>query len=113
MYLEMKYGNISAGILLLIQENYLSVSGKRKCALSTGSLPLGGLPRNNVTRITDCPDITLAVDHGCKALNQPTNQQYGYHPIGYIVVLWIEFDGCRLSCVIVKDTSWKCSPEGL
>ena len=112
MYLEMKYGNISAAILLLIQENYLSVSGKRKRALSTGSLPVVGLPRN-VTRITDCPDITLAVDHGCKTLNQPTNQQYGYHLIGYIVVLWIEFDGRRLSCVIVKDTSWKCSPGGL
>ena len=32
--------------------------------LSTGNMPLGGLPRNSVDRITDCPDITSVVDFG-------------------------------------------------
>ena len=40
------------------------------CALSTGNLPLGGLPRNSVDRITDRPDMTSAVYHGCKASTQ-------------------------------------------
>ena len=45
-------------------------------ALSTGNLPRGGLPRNSVDRITDRPDMTSAVDRGCKALTQlnSTNQ---------------------------------------
>ena len=34
---------------------------------STGKLPLGGLPRNSVVRITDHPDMTSAVYHGHKA----------------------------------------------
>ena len=33
-------------------------------ALSTGNLPLGGLPRNSVDRITDRTDMTSAVDRG-------------------------------------------------
>ena len=37
------------------------------CALSTGYLSLGGLPRNSVDRITDRPDMTSAVDRGRKA----------------------------------------------
>ena len=44
------------------------------CALSTGYLPRGGLPRNSVDRITDRPDITSAVDRGCKASTQ-TNKK--------------------------------------
>ena len=28
----------------------------KECMLSAGKLPLGGLPRNSVVRITDCPD---------------------------------------------------------
>ena len=44
------------------------------CALSTGYLPRGGLPRNSVDRITDRPDMTSAVDCGRKASNQ-TNKQ--------------------------------------
>ena len=39
-------------------------------ALSTSNLPLGGLPRNSVDRITDRPDMTSAVDCGRKALTQ-------------------------------------------
>ena len=38
--------------------------------LGTGKLPLGGLTRKSVVSITDCPDMTLAVYHGRKALNQ-------------------------------------------
>ena len=33
--------------------------------LSTGKLPLVGLPRNSVVRIIDRPDIPFAVYHGC------------------------------------------------
>ena len=40
------------------------------CALSTGYLPRGGLHRNSVDRITDRPDMTLAVNRGRKALTQ-------------------------------------------
>ena len=42
--------------------------------LSTGKLPFGGLSRNSVDRITDCPNMTSAVYLGCKAINQ-TNKQ--------------------------------------
>ena len=45
------------------------------CALSTGCLHRGGLPRNSVDRITDRPDMTSAVDRGRKASTQ-TNKQY-------------------------------------
>ena len=44
------------------------------CAVSTGYLPRGGLPRNSVDRITERPDMTLAVDRGCRASTQ-TNKQ--------------------------------------
>ena len=40
------------------------------CGLSTGYLPRGGLPRNSVDRITDRPDMTSAVDRGCKVSSQ-------------------------------------------
>ena len=40
------------------------------CALSTGYLPRGCLPRNSVDRITDRPDMTSAVDRGRKASTQ-------------------------------------------
>ena len=43
------------------------------CALSTGYLPWGGLPKNSVDRITDRPDMTSAVDHGRKASTQTKN----------------------------------------
>ena len=44
------------------------------CALSSGYLSLGGLPRNSVDRITDHPDMTSAVDSGRNASTQ-TNKQ--------------------------------------
>ena len=47
------------------------------CALSTGYLPRGGLPRNSVDRITDRPDMPSAVDRGRKASTQ-TNKQKSY-----------------------------------
>ena len=40
------------------------------CVLRTGYLPRGGLPRNSVDRLTDRPDMTSAVDRGCKASTQ-------------------------------------------
>ena len=65
----------------------------KECVLSTGYLPRGGLPRNSVDRITDHPDMTLAVDRGRKAstkTNKQTNKQsrelhnkhaYAYSPL--------------------------------
>ena len=43
------------------------------CALTTGYLPRGGLPRNSVDRITDGPDMTSAVERGRKAVTQTNN----------------------------------------
>ena len=45
----------------------------KRCALSTGYLPQGSLPRNSVDRITDRPDMTSAVDRGRKASTQTKN----------------------------------------
>ena len=46
------------------------------CALSTGYLPRGGLPRKSLDRITDHPDMTSAVDRGCKTSTQTNKQNY-------------------------------------
>ena len=48
------------------------------CALSTGYMPRGGLPRNSVDRITDRPDMTSVVDHGRKASTQTNKQNILY-----------------------------------
>ena len=45
----------------------------KECTLSTGELPLGGLPRNSVVRINDRSDMTSAVYCGCKASTSTTN----------------------------------------
>ena len=45
----------------------------KECVLSAGKLPLGGLPRNNVVKISNHLDMTSAVDSGRKASTQPTN----------------------------------------
>ena len=42
----------------------------KECTLGIGKLPLGGLPRKSVVRITDSADITSSVYHGRNALNQ-------------------------------------------
>ena len=34
----------------------------KRCALSTGHLPRGGLPRNSMNRISDRPDMSPVVD---------------------------------------------------
>ena len=55
----------------LIQEDQLSVNGDRMYVFkSTCKLPLGGLPRTSVARITDHPDMTSAIYRGRKALNE-------------------------------------------
>ena len=41
--------------------NFVSLLPK-ECAPRTGNLPLESLPRNNVARITDHPNITIAID---------------------------------------------------
>ena len=48
----------------------------KRCALSTGNLLRGGLPRNSVDRITDRPDMTSAVYRGRKASTQTNKQKY-------------------------------------
>ena len=46
------------------------------CALSTGKLPRGGLPRNSVDRITDRPDMTSAVYRGRKEPTKTNKQTF-------------------------------------
>ena len=55
----------------------------KRCALSTGYMPRGGLPRNSVDRITDRPDMTTAVDRGRKASTQ-TNKQNSHHRCAFL-----------------------------
>ena len=57
------------------------------CALSTGYLPRGGLPRNSVDKITDRPDMTSAVDRGRKASTQ-TNKNKSKTGLKAVVLLW-------------------------
>ena len=47
----------------------------KECTLSTGNLPTGGLSRDSVVRITDCPDMTSAVYHRYKATKQTKTKQ--------------------------------------
>ena len=67
----------------LIMKIFLRPFKKSSCKLmakeyasNTGYLLQGGLSRNSVYRITDRSDMTLAFDHGCKALTQPVSQFY-------------------------------------
>ena len=46
---------------------------KKKCALSSGDLPLRGLYKNSLVMITNGPNMTLAVDRGPKAIKQNTS----------------------------------------
>ena len=67
--------------LLLIEKSSCQLMAKG-CALSTGYLPRGGLPRNSVNRITDRPDMTSAFDRGRKASTQTNKNKYAiffYH----------------------------------
>ena len=45
----------------------------KECMLSSDNLPLGGLPRNSMVRITDRPDMTSAVYVDIK--KRKSNQQ--------------------------------------
>ena len=55
------------------------------CALSTGYLPRGGLPRNSADRITDLPDMTSAVDRGRKASTQTNKKTNKQNKIGFYI----------------------------
>ena len=57
--------------LPLIQEEWLMA---KKCTLSTSKLPVGGLPKNSVVRITDCRDMTAAY-HGRKSTYQTITKE--------------------------------------
>ena len=50
-----------------------------KFALNTGNLPLGGLLRISVARISDCPYMTKAVDTEFAGVNLKSNiTQYSW-----------------------------------
>ena len=57
------------------------------CALSTGYLPRGGLPRNSVDRLTDRPDMTSAVDRGRKASTQNKKQSTWTWSYNFLVIV--------------------------
>ena len=69
----------------------------KECTLSTGEMPLGGLPRNSVVRITDRPNMTSAVYCGRKASNQH-QQQIRLHAASPISVCTV----CHFSNVTKK-----------
>ena len=59
---------IASFFFLLVQEGHLFASNERKkCALSIGNKSLGGFFKNSVAKITDRPDMTIAVNRGVKA----------------------------------------------
>ena len=66
----------------------------KECALSTGYLPRGGLPRNSVDRITDCPDMTSAVDRGRKASTQTKTLSPAYTDVA--TALRQSWPGCKV-----------------
>ena len=76
----------------------------KECVLSTGNLPLGGLPRSSVDRITDRPDMSSAFDCGRKELTQPTKQ-----PTNNIHVVtcvpYFHVIQCKVFDIISKDAS--------
>ena len=47
----------------------------KECTLGTGKPSPGGLPRNSVVWITDCPDRTSPVYPECKATNHTNKKQ--------------------------------------
>ena len=75
--------NLCANMILLNLTMKIEITVKlricqlmvKECVLSTGNLLQGGLPRNSVDRLTDCPDMTSAVN-GHKASTHPANQQF-------------------------------------
>ena len=83
------------------------------CALSTGYLPRGGLPRNSVDRITDRPDMTSAVDRGRKASTQTNKKRVRIMegsdslPIISLPVL-LTVPGRHLCCLCVYVACYWC-----
>ena len=77
------------------------------CALSTGYLPRGGLPRNSVDRITDRPDTTSAVDRGRKASIQTNKQLYELrHEKTFF---WhMQEKKAQISCAVTKQLIRAC-----
>ena len=47
----------------------------KECRLSSGKLPLGGLLRTSVVRMTDRPNMASAVYRGRKATSQTNKQE--------------------------------------
>ena len=71
----------------------------KECALSTGNLPLGSLPRNSVVRITDHRDMTLAVDWDVEhQLDQPI-EFVGLHEQD-------KFHAYEKSCITLGSETW-------
>ena len=67
-------------------------------------------------RITDCPDMTLAVDHGHKALTQPT-ETYMYPLLGQLVkemLVWLRVTNAplKLGIKLFKDF-YSCKNDNL
>ena len=78
----------------------------KECTLSAGKLPLGGLPRNRVFRITDHPDMTSAVYRG-RITNQIKSQNKNLCIIIMLLLLLEEymkanFDWCSTYYVTVS-----------
>ena len=69
----------------------------KECVLSTGNLLREGLPRNSVDRITDHPDMTLAVDRGRKALTKPKKKACMSLNLGWVPQLTLEL--AALECL--------------
>ena len=57
----------------------------KECMLSTGKLPLGGLPRNSVVWITERPNITSAVYSGGKATIQTILSHLNVHMVIFLL----------------------------
>ena len=65
------------------------------CALSTGYLPLEGLPRNSVDRQTDRPDMTSAIDRGRKSSTQTNKQKHYKGMPGMVSAVCFSIDRIR------------------
>ena len=67
----------------------------KECTLNVGKLPVLGLSRNSVVRITERPDMTSAVNRGRKASNQ-THEKHSDPDLNVSIVLC----NCDTVCVI-------------
>ena len=60
----------------MIQEQQLSVTGESMCTKYCMVNSLGGLSLPSVVRLTDCPDMNIAVYHGCKTTTHQIQQNF-------------------------------------